>query len=73
MTSDYRRDHTSLASDELGLLNTEARLDISAAVTAFEALYPLPAASSGETLALQRAMARYLIDSGKASQAGVLA
>lgn len=74
MTSAYRRDHlTSIASDELDALNDAARADIVAATTAFEAQYPLPVASGGETTALRRAFARYLIDSGKASQAGVLA
>lgn len=73
MTSAYRREHiTSAGDDELDLLTPAALLNISAAVTAFQAIYPTPAASGGETLALQRAMARYLIDSGKASAAGVL-
>lgn len=73
MTSAYRRDHlTDVANDELDALTAPTRADIVAAVTAFEALYPLPVASSGETTALKRALARYLIDSGKASTAGVL-
>ncbi len=72
MTSAYRREHATISTDELGLLNTAARMNIVAAVTSFTALYPLPVASGGEILALQRALARYLIDSGKASTAGVL-
>ncbi len=73
MNSDYRRDHILDAShDEFERLNSAARMNIVAAVTAFAALYPTPVASAGETMALQRAFARYLIDSGKASQAGVL-
>ncbi len=73
MTSDYRRDHILDASnDEFERLTSAARMDIVAAVAAFAALYPTPAASAGETMALERAFARYLIDSGKASTAGVL-
>ncbi len=74
MTSDYRRDHlTNVANDEFDALTTAARINITASITAFAVLYPTPVASAGETLALQRAFARYLIDSGKASTAGVLA
>lgn len=74
MTSAYRREHiTDVTTDELDALTVAARLDIAASVTALAALYPLPVATGGETLALQRALARYLIDSGKASVAGVLA
>lgn len=74
MTSAYRRDHiTSPSNDEFEALNATARADIAAAITSFAALYPAPTASSGETRALERAFARYLIDSGKASQAGMLA
>lgn len=73
MTSDYRRDHlTDVANDELDALTSPAVANIVAAVTAFAALYPTPVASAGETTALKRAFARYLIDSGKASTAGVL-
>lgn len=73
MTSAYRRDHILDASnDELDALATAARNNIAASTTAFAALYPLPVASAGELKALQRAFARYLIDSGKASTAGVL-
>ncbi len=74
MTSAYRRDHlTSPTNPEEEALTTAARLNIAAAITAFAALYPSPVASNGETLALTRAFARYLIDSGKASANGVLA
>ncbi len=72
MTSAYRRDHiTSLKNDEFERLALSARTAIIAQATAFEALYPLPVASNGEKLALRRAMARFLIDSGKASLSGV--
>jgi hypothetical protein len=71
MTSAYRRDHEPFPrNDEFERLGVGARTDIVAAVVAFEALYPSPSASSGETRALERAFARYLIDSGKASAAG---
>ena len=73
MTSTYRRDHiTDPSNDEFNALATSARNNIVASITAFAALYALPVASSGETRALERAFARYLIDSGKASLAGVL-
>jgi hypothetical protein len=73
VTSAYRRDHiTSLKNDEFERLDTAAQADIIAAATAFEALYPVPVASNGERIALKRAMARFLIDSGKASLAGVV-
>lgn len=74
MTSAYRRDHiTHPTNDEFEHLTTAARSNITAAIASFAALYPTPVASSGERRALERAMARYLIDSGKASEAGVLA
>lgn len=73
MTSTYRRDKiTDPTNDEFEHLAAPARTDITASITAFAALYPLPVASGGETRALERAFARYLIDSGKASTAGVL-
>ncbi len=73
MTSAYRRDHIlNVKNDEFERLTTTARANITASITAFAALYPAPVASSGERKALERAMARYLIDSGKASTAGVL-
>jgi hypothetical protein len=74
MTSTYRRDHASKAfNDEFLMLTAPARANIVSAVTTFEALYPLPVASSSEKTALNRAFARFLIDSGKASLAGILA
>lgn len=74
MTSDYRRDHiTNPTNDEFDALTSTARGDITASIAAFAALYPTPPASSGERRALERAFARYLIDSGKASASGVLA
>lgn len=73
MTSAYRRDHiTSPSNDEFERLNDAARALIGASITAFATLYPTPVASNGERRALERAFARYLIDSGKASTAGVL-
>lgn len=73
MTSDYRRDHIlDVSNDEFERLTTAARSDITTLVSTLAALYPTPAASGGESRALERAMARYLIDSGKASEAGVL-
>lgn len=73
MTSAYRRDHIKDPSnDEFDAINLSARLDIVSRIAALDLLYPLPVASSGEVRALERAFARYLIDSGKASTAGVL-
>ncbi len=73
MTSTYRREHEPFPrNDEFERLGAGARANITAAVTSFEALYPLPAASAGEVLAAKRALARFLIDSGKASLAGQL-
>ena len=73
MTSAYRRDHVlDAAKDEFMALATSAQTAITSAITTYAALYPLPVATSGELRALQRAYARYLIDSGKASTAGVL-
>lgn len=73
MTSTYRRDHEPFPrNDEFDRIATAGRTNITASITAFAALYPLPVASTGETQALQRAFARYLIDSGKASTAGLL-
>lgn len=74
MTSAYRRDHiTDPSNDEFDALTTAARLNIVAAIDSFEALYALPVASAGENRALERAFARFLIDSGKASNLGLLA
>lgn len=73
MTSSYRRDHIlDVTNDEFEHLTTSARLNITTAIATFAGLYPTPVASAGERRALERAMARYLIDSGKASAAGVL-
>lgn len=73
MSSTYRRDHIlDVRNDEFERLTAPARADLTAAVAALAALYPTPTASGGEARALERAMARYLIDSGKASAAGVL-
>lgn len=72
MSSNYRRDHEPFpTNDEYERLAVDGREDIAAIVVTFEALYPTPAASAGETRALHRAFARYLIDSGKASAAGL--
>ena len=73
MTSTYRRDHIlDVKNDEFDRLATSARSNIVDMVDAFEALYAEPVASAGEVRALQRALARFLIDSGKASEAGVV-
>ncbi len=74
MTSAYRRDHIADPSnDEFERLDVTARADIVTMISTFAMLYPTPVASNGERRALERAFARYLIDSGKASTAGVLA
>jgi len=72
MTSAYRRDHIhSVRNDEFERLGEVSRARIVAMVGELEALYPAgPAVSSGERKALQRAAARFLIDSGKAQAAG---
>jgi hypothetical protein len=73
MTSAYRRDHIrSVKNDEFERLDVSARAAIVAQSTALEALYPSPVASTAEMVALRRAMARFLIDSGKASLSGVI-
>lgn len=73
MTSAYRRDHEPFPrNDEFERIAASGRTAITAAVVAFAALYPTPPAAEGETRALKRAFARYLIDSGKASQAGLV-
>lgn len=74
MTSAYRRDKIkSVRNDEFDALAEEARLAIIVASDLFLATVatedtPLP--SAGEKLALRRAMARTLIDSGIASVRG---
>jgi hypothetical protein len=73
MTSAYRRDHEpSPLWDEYERLAVSGRTAIAAAVVSFEALYPAPAASEAELRALRRAFARFLIDSGKASEEGLV-
>lgn len=73
MTSAYRRDHEPFpANDEFARLNDLARQRISTKIVQIDILYPTPVASEGEVRALERAMARYLIDSGKASAAGAV-
>lgn len=74
MTSAYRRDHIrGVRNDEFDALAEPARLIIAGEVEALHAMVlavgtPLP--SEGERLALRRAMARFLIDSGIASARG---
>lgn len=76
MTSSYRRDHIkSVRNDEVTRLDYDAQQIITDAATAFQASVvtadtPIP--SEGEKLALRRAMARFLIDSGIASARGWL-
>lgn len=76
MTSAYRREHIrTVRNDEVTRLDPEAQMLITDAATAFQALVvtvdtPIP--SEGEKLALRRAMARFLIDSGIASARGWL-
>jgi hypothetical protein len=66
MTSAYRRDHIrSVTNDEFERLPAQARADIVALSDNLAAIYPTPVATSGEVKALRRAMARFLIDSGK--------
>lgn len=73
MTSAYRRDHiTNPSNDEFDRLDASARADITSTIESFTTYYATPIASSGEVRALERAFARYLIDSGKASAAGVV-
>lgn len=74
MTSAYRRDHIKgVRNDEFEALDEEARMAIIVASDLFAATVatvdtPLP--SAGEKLALRRAMARFLIDSGIAGVRG---
>lgn len=73
MTSTYRRDHEPFpTNDEFERLSVSGRATITAAVVSFEASYPTPVASEAEKRALRRAMARFLIDSGKAETAGLV-
>lgn len=74
MTSSYRRDHiTNVRNDEFERLSVAARSAITAAIASYAANYPLGTnPSAGEYRALERAFARFLIDSGKASANGAL-
>lgn len=71
MTSEYRRDHEPFpGNDEYERLNPNARLRIRMAMSTLNGFFGEPEASESETRAAHRALARYLIDSGKASAAG---
>ena len=84
MTSDYRRDHEPFPrNDEFERLATEGRSEITNAAAFFEGIVltdeieydPVTnptgvTISEGEQLALKRAMARFVIDSGIASARG---
>lgn len=72
MTSSYRRDHiTDVLNDEFERLSEGARVVIVDTIAVLDTAFPGDA-SEGERTALRRACARYLIDSGKASIAGVV-
>lgn len=74
MTSAYRREHIKSASfDEFDALAPAAQAIIINASAFYEGLVDTdetPAPSEGEKLALKRAMARFVIDSGIASYRG---
>ncbi len=76
MTSTYRRDHEPFPrNDEYERVSEAGRAVIDNAAAFFEGQVdtvdtPLP--SAGERLALKRAMARFVIDSGMASARGWL-
>lgn len=76
MTSAYRRDHiTSATNDEFERLAEAGRTIIINAAAFFEGQVDeegTPTPSAGERLALKRAMARFVIDSGIASARGWL-
>ena len=76
MTSAYRRDHIkSAANDEFERLALAAQTIIINAAAFFEWQVDdddTPTPSEGERLALKRAMARFVIDSGIASSQGWL-
>ena len=76
MTSAYRREHIrSVKNDELDVLDPVAQAIIINAASFFEGQIDTddtPTPSSGERLALKRAMARFVIDSGIASARGWL-
>lgn len=71
MTSAYRRDHIrSAANDEFDALASAAQTIIINSAAFFEGQVDTddtPTPSEGERLALKRAMARFVIDSGIAS------
>lgn len=71
--SAYRREHQGKVpgNDELLMLTEPAIGEINSAYNYFVAsIGSATTASAGETLALKRAMARFLIDSGIASTEG---
>ncbi len=73
MGSHYIRDHNAATNDEFERLSLGGQMLIRNGAAFFEGLAdeegtPLP--SEGERLALRRAMARFLIDSGIASARG---
>lgn len=74
MTSDYRRDHEPFPRyDEFERINDTGRAFIINAAAFFEGQVDTddtPEPSEGERLALKRAMARFVIDSGIASSRG---
>jgi hypothetical protein len=74
MTSDYRRDHEPFPNnDDFARLSEAGRNVVVNSAAFFEGSADTddtPEPSEGERLALKRAMARFLIDSGIASQRG---
>lgn len=74
MSSDYRRDHIlTVKNDEFERLSEAGRSVINNAAAFFEGQADTddtPEPSSGERIALKRAMARFVIDSGIASARG---
>ena len=74
MTSSYRRDHIlDVKNDEYERLSDAGRTIINNAAAFFEGqadTADTPTPSAGERLALKRAMARFVIDSGIASARG---
>ncbi len=74
MTSTYRRDHIlSVKNDEFERISEAGRAVIINAAAFFEGQVDTdttPVPSAGERVALKRAMARFLIDSGIASARG---
>ena len=73
MTSHYHRDHRAAPNDEFLRLKPAGQAIIRNAANFFEGQADTdatPVPSEGERLALRRAMARFLIDSGIASARG---